>query len=57
MPKRSTLELTKRILERLKVEDKEAIFRDSDLAGFGVRVHATGHKLYIVQSRGPAWFG
>ena len=25
-----------------------------DIAGFGVRVHATGRKLYIVQSRGPA---
>ena len=31
-----------------------AIFWASDLAGFGVRVHATGRKLYIVQSRGPA---
>ena len=33
---------------------KDAIFWDRDLAGFGVRVHATGRKLYIVQSRGPA---
>ena len=54
MPKRSTLRLTKRIVERLKVDDKDAIFWDSDIAGFGVRVHATGRKLYIVQSRGPA---
>ena len=54
MPKRSTLRLTKRIVDRLKVDDKDAIFWDSDLAGFGVRVHATGRKLYIVQSRGPA---
>ena len=54
MPKRSTLRLTKRIVERLKVEDKDAIFWDRDLAGVGVRVHATGRKLYIVQSRGPA---
>ena len=54
MPKRSTLKLTKRIVERLKAEDKDAIFWDRDLAGFGVRVHATGRKLYIVQSRGPA---
>ena len=51
---RSTLRLTKRIVERLKAEDKDAIFWDRDLAGFGVRVHATGRKLYIVQSRGPA---
>ena len=54
MPKRSTLRLTKRIVDRLKVDDKDAIFWDSDLGGFGVRVHATGRKLYIVQSRGPA---
>ena len=54
MPKRSTLRLTKRIVDRLKVDDKDAIFWDSDLAGFDVRVHATGRKLYIVQSRGPA---
>ena len=54
MPKRSTLRLTKRIVERLKADGKDAIFWDRDLAGFGVRVHATGRKLYIVQSRGPA---
>ena len=35
MPKRSTLRLTKRIVDRLKVDDKDAIFWDSDLAGFG----------------------
>ena len=54
MPKRSTLRLTKRIVGRLKAEGKDAIFWDADLAGFGVRVHTTGRKLYIVQSRGPA---
>ena len=54
MRKRSTLRLTKRIVDRLKVDDKDKIFRDSDLADFGVRIHATGRKLYIVQSRGPA---
>ena len=54
MPKRSTLRLTKRIVDGLKPGSKDAIFWDRDLAGFGVRVHATGRKLYIVQSRGPA---
>ena len=54
MPKRSTLRLTKRIVERLKADGKDAIFWDADLAGFGVRVHTTGRKLFIVQSRGPA---
>ncbi len=54
MPRRSALRLTKRIVERLKADGKDAIFWDADLAGFGVRVHTTGRKLYIVQSRGPA---
>ena len=54
MPKRSTLKLTRRIVERLKADGKDAIFWDRDQAGFGVRVHTTGRKLYIVQSRGPA---
>ncbi len=54
MPIRSTLRLTKRIVDGLRPGGKDAIFWDRDLAGFGVRVHATGRKLYIVQSRGPA---
>ena len=41
MPKRSPLKLTKRIVERLKAKDKDAIFWDSALAGFGVRVTAS----------------
>ena len=36
MPKCSTLKLTKRIVEKLKAEDKDAIFWDSDLTGFGM---------------------
>ena len=32
---------------------KDTVFWDRDLAGFGVRVHATGRKVYVVQSRGP----
>ena len=54
MPRRSTLRLTTRIVDRLQVDDKDAIFWDRDLAGFGVRVHATGRKVYVVQSRGRA---
>ena len=33
MPKRSTLKATKRIVERLKADDKDAIFWDSFLTG------------------------
>ncbi len=54
MPKRSDLKLTKRAVDALKVEGKDAIFWDRELAGFGVRVHATGRKTYVVQSRGPS---
>ncbi|MCY4350410.1 MAG: tyrosine-type recombinase/integrase [Thiotrichales bacterium] len=54
MPKRSTLRLTKRTVDALVVKTKDTLFWDRDLAGFGVRVHATGRKCYVVQSRGPA---
>ena len=38
----------------LTVDTKDTLFWDRDLAGFGVRVHATGRKVYdVVQSRGP----
>ena len=53
IPKRSTLSLTKRVVNALRVDDKDAIFWDRDLVGFGVRVHANGRKVYVVQSRGP----
>ena len=53
MPKRSDLKLTKRTVDALKVDEKDLIFWDRELAGFGVRVHATGRKTYVVQSRGP----
>ena len=53
MPKRSNLKLTKRTVDALSVEKNDAVFWDRDLAGFGVRVYATGRKVYVVQSRGP----
>ena len=53
MPKRSELRITKRTVDALTVDAKETLFWDRDLAGFGVRVHATGRKVDVVQSRGP----
>ena len=53
MPRRSALRITKRTVDALTVDTKDSLFWDRDLAGFGVRVHATGRKLYVVQSRGP----
>ena len=54
MPRRSRLKLTKRTVDALTVSDGDGLFWDRDLAGFGVRVHATGRKVYVVQSRGPS---
>ena len=53
MPKRSNLKITKRTVDALRVDEGDATFWDGDLAGFGVRVHATGRKVYVIQSRGP----
>ena len=53
MPRRSELKLTKRTVDALEVDGKDALFWDRELAGFGVRVHATGRKTWVVQSRGP----
>ena len=43
--------LSKRVLERLSVNGKDAIFWDRDLAGFGVRVYPSGKKVFVVQTR------
>ena len=53
MPERSELKLTKRVVDALEVESKDAVFWDRDLAGFGVRVHPMGRKVKLVQTRGP----
>ena len=53
MPKRSELKLTKRTVDALEADGKDVLFWDRELAGFGVRVHVTGRKVYVVQSRGP----
>lgn len=48
------IRITKRSVERLTAECGYRLFWDRDLTGFGVRVHATGRKVYVVQTRGPA---
>ena len=53
MPRRSEFRLTKRAVDALKTGNRDTLFWDRDLAGFGVRVHATGRKSYVAQSRGP----
>ena len=43
--------LSKRVLERLSVNGKDAIFWDRNLAGFGVRVYPSDKKVFVVQTR------
>ena len=38
-------------MDRLSVKDKDTIFWDRDLAGFGVRVYPSGTKVYMVHTR------
>ena len=54
MPKRSNLRISRRTVEALRVEGRDAVFWDRDFPGFGVRVHRTERKTYVVQTRGPA---
>ncbi|MCY4454677.1 MAG: tyrosine-type recombinase/integrase [Immundisolibacterales bacterium] len=44
--------ISKRSVERLCVEERDTIFWDRDLPGFGVRVYPSGAKVYVVQTRG-----
>ncbi len=46
--KRTTI--SRRTVDRLKA-DKDTVFWDSELLGFGVRVYPTGRKVYVVQTR------
>ena len=54
MPKRSSFRVSRRSVDALRVNRKDAVFWDRDLPGFGVRVHRSGRKTYVVQTRGPA---
>ncbi len=53
MPRRAELTISRRTVDGLSVEGKDAVFWDRDLAGFGVRVYPSGRKIFVVQSRGP----
>ena len=45
--------ISRRTVDALSVE-KDTVFWDRELTGFGVRVYPSGSKVYVVQTRGPA---
>ncbi len=50
MARFETKTVSRRTVEALKVE-KDTVFWDSELSGFGVRVYPSGSKYYVVQTR------
>ena len=44
--------ISKRTVEGLKVE-KDTVFWDRELKGFGVRAYPSGSRYYVAQTRGP----
>ena len=52
MKKPDTKLLSSRMVEKLVV-DKDTVYWDRDLTGFGVRVYPSGSKVYVAQARGP----
>ena len=43
--------ITKRTVDALKPKERERVVWDDDLKGFGVRVHPSGRKVFIVKTR------
>ena len=50
MAKLQRTTISRRTVEALKA-DKDTVFWDTELLGFGVRVYPTGRKVYVVQTR------
>ena len=53
MPKRQERVISKRTVDALSVENRDAVFWDRNLPGFGVRVYPSGLKKNVVQCRDP----
>ena len=43
--------ITKRTVDAMAGNERERVVWDDDLKGFGVRVHPSGRKVYIVKTR------
>ena len=46
-----TVDLTSRLARESKPQEKDTILFDMKLPGFGLRLHPSGHKVYVVQTR------
>ena len=46
-----SVELTPRLARESKPQDKDTILFDKSTPGFGLRIHPSGRKVYIVQTR------
>ena len=53
MPGSHHLTISARSVGALSADGKNTLYWDRTLAGFGVRVYASGRKTYVVQCRGP----
>ena len=51
MTKLNSGTISGRTVDALPVGDRETVFWDRDMAGFGVRVYPSGAKVYLVQTR------
>ena len=47
------VKLSKKTIDALSVERGDKVFWDREMPGFGIRVHATGRKIYVAQARTP----
>ncbi len=47
----NTQRISRRTVEALPVGEREVLYWDSELSGFGIRVYPSGSKVYLVQTR------
>ncbi len=54
MPRYSTVRLTKRTVESTPLPERgEVVLWDSELRGFGVRIYASGRRVFVLQYQTP----
>ncbi len=51
MTQRQYRTLSKRIVDSLPVDGRDTVYWDRELPGFGLRVYASGKKVFVVQTR------